>query len=84
MIAYFEYSQDLPPGHEFEPVTSRSVLTILEGGITEANKATAREFVDSAQVEEAHALLEGLGMPYYVRVHFHDHLNQNPCEVENL
>lgn len=84
MTAYFEYSQELEIGSTFEPVSGRSVLANLEGGITEENKIIARGLVNPVAVIDAKTLLDGLGEPYYVRIHFHDHANQQPCEVESL
>ena len=83
MIVYFEYSQVLSIGSEFEPISERSILAALEGGITDENKTAARNLVDSVKVEEAKILLAGLGFPYYVRLHFHNHFDES-CEVEIL
>ena len=84
MIAYFEYQQELDDDSDFEPVSHRSIITVLEGGLTEENKSIARGLVDAEAVADAKILLEGLGFPYYVRIHFHDHANKVPCEVEVL
>ncbi|MCK5615383.1 hypothetical protein KAR91_76675 [Candidatus Pacearchaeota archaeon] len=83
MIAYFAYSQELDSLSAMQPVSHRELLINIEGNITEEKKAIARALIDPIQVEEARAVLEGLGFPYHIRMVFNGHPTET-CEAENL
>lgn len=86
MFVYFEYKQELSieESRLIEPISHRSLLTEIEGDITEESKEQARtESSISGRISEAKTMLDALGKPYYVRLHYHNHPSQ-PCETENL